>query len=268
MVSLFYFRFYAAQGVILPLFALFCFLFMIVGLLGDLLAGKHTKGFRPEFLLIGTSLVYTSLLLMFLEGRLQPVGNLNEYFSSISLILLLLSVGVLVIALFYRYYVDRNKEDGVSFRYLKEPRKFEVETYRKQMYPELWIPLFVVSVCILFILTQRITPPELGISLLVFLSAGGFFVLFHMLKSKERVQIVLKSDCLIQTGKQSKEIPWKDIHSVVLFPKVFRKELCICFKEDDQIKEFYPLYNTMENKEDFLRSLKRFSKKHGFDFVV
>ena len=261
----FYFRFYAKQDVVLPLFLLFCFLFLMVGVMRDVFAGNPTSGSRPEILLIGISLVYTSMMVRFLESNIQPAGNLNEYFDSVSLVLLLLGGGILVITLFYSY-VDRYKNERISFRVATKPKEYGSELYRTRMYPEIWIPSFVVGLCVLFILVQGITPPVLGIVILVFFTAGGSLALFYTLNPQRRTQIILEPDSITQTGRQDKTIPWNCVDRVLLLRGVFWTKMCIYYTEHDQIKEFHLPYTTLKNKEDFLRYLKRSSRKYGFEF--
>jgi hypothetical protein len=265
VLYLYYFRFYAKQDVGLPLFLLFCFLFIIVGVMRDVLTRNPTNGSRPEVLLIGISLVYTSMMVRFLESNIQPAGNLNEYFDSISLVLLLLGGVVLVITLFYSY-VDRHKNERISFRVATKPKEYGSELYSTRMYPEIWIPLFVVAVCVLFILVQGITPPVLEIVIIVFLTAGGSLTLFYTLNPQRKTQIILEPDSITQTGKQDKNIPWNCVDRILLLRGVFWTKMCIYYREHDQIKEFHLPYTTLKNKEDFLRSLKRFSRKYGFEF--
>lgn len=261
-LSLFHFHSYATQDVVLPLFVLFSFVYIIVGALKDLVTGESTGGFRPELILIGISLVFTSLMMSFFEGRFRPAGSINEYLTLTSYVLLLLSFSILAIALFYRYYVDRRRGTEMQKNHLIKPKEFEIETYYTQMHIELWTSLIVVGMCILFILARRITTPELSTVLVVLFSIGGFLALFLRKRAQERIQIILKSDSLTLMEKSSITIPWKNMDRVILWKGIFRKRLFIYYRENDQIKEYSFPYGSIRRKNEFLKSLKALSGVH------
>jgi hypothetical protein len=263
VLSLFYFCSNASQDVVLPLFILFSFVYIIIGALKDLVVGESTNGFRPELILIGTSLIYTSLMVFFFGGRLRPVGSINEYLTLTSYILMLLSFGVLATALFYRYYVDRRRGTETQKNHFINPKEFEVETYYTQMHIELWTSSIVVGICILFILAQRLTTPELSTGLVILFFIGGFLALFIRKRSQERIQIILKPDSFTQTGRQGIIISWKGMDHIILWQGIFRKKLFIYYRENDQIKEYSFPYGSLRRKDEFLKFLKVLSRAYG-----
>ena len=106
-------NFYSLTGVlsriIIPLIILFCFSYVILRPLKNVLARKHEKGYRPELILIVNSLVFTALTLMYSENYIQPSGAINEYFITIAIVLGILGWIFIVITLVYRFIIDKER---------------------------------------------------------------------------------------------------------------------------------------------------------------
>ena len=77
--------------------------------------------------------------------------------------------------------------------------------------------------------------------------------------------IILTQDAFIQKELKA-VVNWEDIDHVEFSPGKIRKILDIYYRKDHQIKKVRTLYASVENKEQFLASLKRFSTEYGFAF--
>ena len=95
------------SDLILPLFYFFGLLFLILKSFKDLRAQKHWYGLRPEFGLLGFSLIGTAFSLFILSDYMQPAGSINEYLISISTALCIVTIGVLIGSFLYKYFIDK-----------------------------------------------------------------------------------------------------------------------------------------------------------------
>lgn len=93
--------------VIIPLFIHFSCFYLVLRPLKYVLARKLYDGYRSEFALIAFSLLSTAVLLLFLKSFIQPAVKINDLLPTISLILMLIGGVVVVIAVYYKYFVDK-----------------------------------------------------------------------------------------------------------------------------------------------------------------
>ncbi len=98
---------FLVYDLILPLFYLFGLLCLILKSLTDVLAQKRQYGLRPEFGLVGISLIVMAFALFILSDYMQPAGSINEYLILVSLVLCILGMGTLIISIFFKYFIDK-----------------------------------------------------------------------------------------------------------------------------------------------------------------
>lgn len=103
----FYPRIMIFIDIVMPLAALFCALYVILRFLKYVVVRERPQGYRPEFILIAHSLLMIALILQYLENHIQPAGSINEFLMTISLILLFLAIGPTVIAVLFKFYIDK-----------------------------------------------------------------------------------------------------------------------------------------------------------------
>jgi len=103
----FYPRFMIFIKIVMPLAALFGSLYVILRFLKYVVVRERPQGYRPEFVLIAYSLILAALMLQYLENHIQPAGSINEFLMTISLILILLAIGPSVIAVLFKFYIDK-----------------------------------------------------------------------------------------------------------------------------------------------------------------
>ncbi len=96
------------SNIVVPIFVFAGSLAFIWLSLKDVRAQKYSYSVRPETVLIAISLLVIGFTLQLLAPRIQPAGTINEILELAALILGLSCVGILVIALFYRNFLDRD----------------------------------------------------------------------------------------------------------------------------------------------------------------
>jgi len=94
--------------IVVPIFVFVGSLAFIWLSLKDVRAQKYSYSVRPETVLIAISFLVTGFTLQLLAPRIQPAGTINEILELAALVLGLSCVGILVIALFYRNFLDRD----------------------------------------------------------------------------------------------------------------------------------------------------------------
>ena len=105
--------------------------------------------------------------------------------------------------------------------------------------------------------------PDVALAVVLFTIA---FLCFSVIGKRFTGEvIILTQDAFIQKGLEA-YVNWEDIDHIVFSPRKFRKILDIYYRKDHQIKKLRTLYASVENKEQFLASLKRFSTEYGFAF--
>ena len=95
--------------IIMPLAALFGALYVILRFLKYVAVRKRSQGYRPELILIAYSLILAALMLQYLENHVQPAGSVNEFLMSLSLVFLLAAIVPTVIALYYKFHIDKKQ---------------------------------------------------------------------------------------------------------------------------------------------------------------
>lgn len=89
--------------VVIPIVVFLCALYLILRFLKYAIVREPPQGYRPELTLITFSLMVAALILQYLEIHIQPAGSVNEFLMSASFILLLLTIGVFAIAVYYKF---------------------------------------------------------------------------------------------------------------------------------------------------------------------
>jgi hypothetical protein len=135
----------------------------------------------------------------------------------------------------------------------KEHFKIEIYSARIDYLYIGWLAFLGVSFLLLYLYIFTFFP-----LLLIYI----FFIL--MIGVHQINRIILTRDAFIQTLRGG-VIPWEDIDHVEYHPGQYRKRLIICYKKDNQIKKFGTSYADIKDREQFLKSLREFSKMYEFD---
>jgi hypothetical protein len=146
-----------------------------------------------------------------------------------------------------------------------EDEQFKNEIYRARIDNWIVAELTFVGTVILGFLLYWINNPgrSMFFQVCVIISAALFLLLLFIMGVIKRTQIILTRDAFTQTVMKG-FIPWEAIDHVEYYPGEHRKGLAIYYRKDNQIKKFGTSYANIEGREQFIESLKEFSKTYGF----
>ena len=91
----------------ISLLVLFCFPYLILKSLKNVLSRKREDGYRPELVLIFNSLLSAAFAFLISADYIQTSGVINSYFSAAAIVLTLLAWGFIVIALVCKFFIDK-----------------------------------------------------------------------------------------------------------------------------------------------------------------
>lgn len=142
---------------------------------------------------------------------------------------------------------------------------FKNEIYRARIDNWMVAELTFVGTVILGFLLYWITHPgqSMFFQVCVIISAAVFLLLLFITGLIKSTQIILTRDAFAQTVMKG-VIPWEAIDHVEYYPGEHRKGLAIYYRKDNQIKKFGTSYANIEGREQFIESLREFSKVYGF----
>lgn len=146
-----------------------------------------------------------------------------------------------------------------------ENEHFKDEIYGARIHNWMVAELTFLGTVILGFLLYWITNPGRSMFFQVgfIISVAGFLLLLFIAELIKRTQIILTRDAFTQTVVKG-VIPWEAIDHVEYYPGEHRKGLAIYYRKDDQIKKFGTSYANIEGREQFIESLREFSKVYGF----
>ena len=101
----------------ISLFALFCFPYLILRSLKNVLARKCEDGYRPELVLIFNSLLSAAFVLLISEDYIQSSGAINNYFITIAIVLALLAWVFIIIALVCKFFIDKERIKDETYQH-------------------------------------------------------------------------------------------------------------------------------------------------------
>ncbi|MGD2249033.1 MAG: hypothetical protein PVF58_11560 [Candidatus Methanofastidiosia archaeon] len=101
------------------------------------------------------------------------------------------------------------------------------------------------------------------ITILVFMAIGVFISYVLVTIGIKKMQVILTRDAFILTELR-RAIPWEDIDHVEYHPGKIRKILTVYYQKHNQITKLVTSLDTIEDREQFLKSLREFSKMYGF----
>ena len=146
-----------------------------------------------------------------------------------------------------------------------EKEHFRIEIYRARI--DHWIVVgmtFLGTVILAYIVYWIIHPGRSMVFVSgVIISVVLYLFLLFIVRAFKRLRIILTRDAFIQTVIEG-VIPWEDIDHVEYDPGEYRKGLSIYYTKHDQIKKLGTFYATIEDREQFLESVREFSKLYGF----
>ncbi len=96
--------------IILPIFSLFCVLYILSLPLKYVLARKRYQGYRSEFILVAYSLLMICFALQYLESYVSYAGSFKSFLLPFSLVPLLFAAVTTIIAVIYKYFIDEKPQ--------------------------------------------------------------------------------------------------------------------------------------------------------------
>ncbi|MBU7016804.1 MAG: hypothetical protein HXS44_04800 [Theionarchaea archaeon] len=146
-----------------------------------------------------------------------------------------------------------------------ENEHFKDEIYGARIDSWMVAGLTFLGTVILGFLLYWITHPgrSMFFQVSVIISVAGLLLLLFITEVIRRTQIILTRDAFTQTVVKG-VIPWEAIDHVEYYPGEHRKGLAIYYRRDNQIKKFGTSYANIEGREQFIESLREFSRVYGF----
>jgi hypothetical protein len=146
-----------------------------------------------------------------------------------------------------------------------EKEHFTIEVYHNYINKRLIVGMvFMGAASIFFFLFLIIGARKSMLFTSVLIIYIGFFLLLVFLALVvKKMQIILTRDAFIQMELKG-VIPWEDIDHVEYHPGKNRKTLTIYYQKHNQLQRFVTSLDAIEEREQFLKSLKEFSKMYGF----
>ena len=146
-----------------------------------------------------------------------------------------------------------------------ETERVEEEKYFGQISLEyIFFLVFILSILATLLVRWFIhSEPDVALAVVLFTIAFLCFLIIGKRFTGE--VIILTQEAFIQKGLEA-IVNWEDIDHIVFSPRKFRKILDIYYRKDHQIKKLRTLYASVENKEQLLASLRRFSTEYKFAF--
>ena len=120
----------------------------------------------------------------------------------------------------------------------------------------------VVALCIL-VVAWIITPQ--GEEPFLFLLGVLILVPIVIQRIWKRIEIILTRDAFIQM-ELKKAILWTDMNSIEVVHKTFFTDVFMYYKKGDQSKKLRTLFPIIEDKKQFLESLRKNASIHGIPF--
>ena len=148
---------------------------------------------------------------------------------------------------------------------MAKENQFETETYCREVTSLHMVLIgFTIAIILTLLILWLLCPtPWSGLAFIFLI--GGILNILNVFRKANKPLIILTRDAFIQ--KELKAfVNWKDIDHVEFSPGKIRKILNIYYRKDHKIKKLRTLYASVENKEQLLASLKRFSTEYGFAF--
>ncbi len=145
-----------------------------------------------------------------------------------------------------------------------EKEHYRIEIYHAHLSCEgvLLLGFPVVGLCIL--IAAWIIAPH-GEGPFLFLLGGLIFIVIVVQRIWKRIEIILARDAFIQM-ELKKAVPWEDIDCIEVVHRTFFTNVFIYYRKDGQIKKLRTFYPLIEDKKQFLESLKRIASIHGISF--
>ncbi|MGD2249036.1 MAG: hypothetical protein PVF58_11575 [Candidatus Methanofastidiosia archaeon] len=146
-----------------------------------------------------------------------------------------------------------------------EKEHFTIEIYYNYISKRLIVGMvFMGAASIFFFLFLIIGARKSMLFTSVLIIYIGFFLLLVFLAiGVKKMHIILTRDAFIQMELKG-VIPWEDIDHVEYHLGKNRKTLTIYYQKHDQLQRFVTSLDAIEEREQFLKSLKEFSKMYGF----